>query len=379
VNRNGVILDGRHREDVNGIEVRKANGVSIENLTVRNFDRHGADGENGNAIWWNGGDGSGRVGLHGWLGRYLTAYDTGLTGGYGLFTSNASGGLWKHVYASGFDDSGLYLGACPDCHALVDHAVSERNALGYSGTNSGGHLIVQNSVFRDNAYGVSPNSLNNDDQPPPQNGACDSASNRSPTPTFRSTRIARCTVFRHNLVENNNNLTAPLSGGSAAPWGVGFELPGDYADLVRNNTIRGNTNFGILAFENPNPFPPTTNTIYFQISGNEFVGNRLSGNGKTPGGADIGLEGGVFGSRQSVNNCFTRNAFATSIPADIQGTWGCQHATTPNAGSALFGEILALLDQRTNAHPVPQPAPRRQPTMPRPCAGVPRNPLCRHG
>ena len=171
LNRNKVIVDGRHNTDVNGIEIFKANNVWIENLTVRNFDRETKDGENGNQIWWNGGDGSGLIGARGWYGQYLTAYDTGLTGGYGLFASNTVRGFLKHVYASGFADSGIYIGACPDCRALVDDALVERNALGYSGTNSGGRLIVQNSTFRNNAFGVAPNSLNNDDKPPPQDGS----------------------------------------------------------------------------------------------------------------------------------------------------------------------------------------------------------------
>src|SRR5690348_10218923 len=41
MNRNGVIIDGRHRTG-NGIVV-KANRVWIENLTVRNFDRASRD------------------------------------------------------------------------------------------------------------------------------------------------------------------------------------------------------------------------------------------------------------------------------------------------------------------------------------------------
>jgi hypothetical protein len=371
VDRNRVILDGRHVKNANGIEVQKADGVWIENLTVRNFDRKTKDGENGNEIWWNGGDGSGKIGLHGWWGTYLTAYDTGVTGGYGLFTSNAVNGYWKHVYASGFADSGLYIGACRDCRALVQDALSERNALGYSGTNSGGHLVVENSVFRNNAYGVAPNSLNNDDQPPPQDGACDSRKNRSATPTFATTKIKRCTIFRNNRITNNNNLTTPESGGSAAPWGVGVELPGDYADLFRNNVITGNKNFGALGFENPNPFPLMGDTIFFQLAGNAFVNNRFSGNG-----TDIGLEGGLFGTKQSINNCFAGNSFTTSIPANIEGTWGCQNATTPNGDGSLIGKILELLNQASSRHPVGQPRPPRQKTMPHPCRGVPRNPLC---
>ena len=382
LNRNKVIVDGRHNPDVNGIEIFKANNVWIENLTVRNFDRETKDGENGNQIWWNGGDGSGLIGARGWYGQYLTAYDTGLTGGYGLFASNTVRGFLKHVYASGFADSGIYIGACPDCRALVDDALVERNALGYSGTNSGGRLIVQNSTFRRNAFGVAPNSLNNDDKPPPQDGSCASARNPKPLPTFSSTRIARCSIFRRNLVENNNNLSAPESGGTDAPWGVGFEWPGNYADLVQNNVIRNNVNFGLLALENPNPFPPTANTIYFQVSGNKFANNTFRNNGTRAGGADIGLEGGIFGTMQSVNNCFTGNRFATSIPANIEGTWGCQNTTTPNGDRGLIGKILDLLNEATPGNPqtlrhaTGQPAPPPQPTMPRPCRGLRFTGLC---
>jgi hypothetical protein len=128
----------------------------------------------------------------------------------------------------------------------------------------------------------------------------------------------------------------------------------------------------VLAFENPNPFPATSNTIFFQVSGNAFVKNRLRGNG-----TDLALEGGLFGSKQSVNNCFSGNTFTTSIPANIEGTWGCQNATTPNGGPALLSEVLTLISQSSARHQRPQPAPKRQPTMPRPCRGVPRNPLCR--
>src|SRR2546421_10088033 len=52
--RNRVIVDGRHRKSVNGIEIFKANNVWVENLTVRNFDRNKRDGPNGNQIWSHG-------------------------------------------------------------------------------------------------------------------------------------------------------------------------------------------------------------------------------------------------------------------------------------------------------------------------------------
>jgi hypothetical protein len=261
---------------------------------------------------------------------------------------------------------------------VVNHATVVNSGLGYSGTNAGGHLLVENSTFRNNSFGIAPSSLTHDDPPPPQDGACNSGSNTSPLPSFATTNIQRCTSFRHNLVVDNGNLTAPADTTVAgAPWGVGIEWPGLYGDLVTGNTITGNPNFGILAFEAPNPYPPVPVTICCQLSGNRFDGNTLSGNGTRAGGADIGLEGGAFGSMQSINNCFTGNHFATSIPANIEGTWGCQNATTPNGGVApLLTRILTLIDESNARHAVGQPAPGPQPTMPKPCRGVPRNPLC---
>ena len=377
MNRNKVIIDGRHRVG-NGITVFSS-GVWIENLTVRNFDRRTReDAADGNEIWWEGAGPKGsRIGIHGWWGQYLTAYDTGLLGGYGEYTSHAVDGFFKHIYASGMNDSGVYVGGCRDCRALVQDAVMERNALGWSSTNAGGHLIVEDSIFSDNSIGVAPDSEPDDDLPPPQDGACNSASNRATLPTFNSTQIDRCTIFRDNVIEDNGNISTPANSDILnAPWGVGVILGGDYADLIEDNTIRDNPTFGVLVLERPDPFPPTSNTVYFQSAGNEISDNQITGNATEPGAFDIGLEGGVFGTQNSVNNCFSGNVFGTSSPADIEGTWGCQNATTPNGGAALFNEILTLVAQSGARHQRPQPAPRPQATMPRPCQSVPRNPLC---
>jgi hypothetical protein len=378
LDRNSTIIDGGHRKGANGIVVNKADGVWIENLTVRNFDRASRDDDTaGNQIWWNGGDESGKIGAHGWHGNYLTTYDDGLLGGYGLFVSNSVGGEWNSVYASGFNDSGLYVGACPDCQATVSHALAENNAVGFSGTNAGGRLVVQDSLFRDNGVGVVPNSLPND-EPPPQLGTCDSASNTTPTPTIASTDVARCTIFRRNRILDNGNLTTPANSTTAQiPWGIGLLLLGTYGDDVEGNVITGNPNFGLLAMENPVPFPPTPKTIYFQVSGNRVAGNTLGGAKY----ADLALEGGLFGSKQSVNNCFAGNRVAgKTLPADL-GPWACSNPTTPNSDSVttgqLFGTILQLSTEAQARRAQPQPVPPPQPTMPRPCLGPPgRSPLC---
>src|SRR5260370_811429 len=51
----------------NGILVWKADNSWVENMTVCNF-LNGA-GSAGNEIWWNGGDGTGVIGEHGYWGN----------------------------------------------------------------------------------------------------------------------------------------------------------------------------------------------------------------------------------------------------------------------------------------------------------------------
>ena len=80
---------------------------------------------------------------------------------------------------------------------------------------------------------------------------------------------------------------------------------------------------------------------------------------------------------QSTNNCFQGNQFKTSDPANIEGAWGCQNATTPNGDGGLISTVLTLLGESSSLrHAKGQPAPKKQPTMPAPCAGIPKNPLC---
>ncbi len=389
LDRNGVILDGQHKPlpgGSNGIEVRETSKVWIENLTARNFDRAEADGPGGNEIWWNGGENSGTVNAREWYGAYLTAYDDGLNGGYGIFTNNETIGSWYDIYASGFNDAGIYLGACQECRAHISDATMEYNAVGYSGSNSGGELTIEDSRFAHNTDGIVPNSENPGDGPPPQDGECNrkNLQHPNPTPHIASTAVARCTILRGNEITENDNLSAPGNPSTnAAPWGVGVLLPGDYADLLEGNTITNNPNNGVLGFEYPNPFPPTAQTIYFQLAGNKIANNTFTNNGYTKASyaGDVTLQGGIFssGKSQSTNNCVSGNSFtAATYPANIEETWGCQNTTTPNPNNG-FGAIEYLIQLQAESEAresVGQPVPGPQSTMPSPCDGVPKTTLC---
>ncbi len=401
MDRNSVVLDGKGEAapgGSNGIEVLKTNNVSIENMTARNYDRPTPDGPEGNGFYWDGGENSNREGAHGWIGKYLTAYDTTLNGGYGIFTQNEKEGEWENIYASGYNDSGIYIGACWECKARVSKATIEYNAVGYSGSNSGGRLVIEKSTFRHNSAGIVPNGENPGDGPPPQNGKCDAHKPHSPYVKFTTTNIARCTIFKENLVTENNDLEVPANPSTEhAPWGVGVELPGDAADLIENNVITKNVNNGVLGFEYPNPYPPEegctqeleekglcTRTIFFQLTGNKIADNVFEENG-TSGkefASDITLQGGIYPYHQhmSTMNCVTGNSLtAGTFPVNIEGTWGCQNNTTPppNNGLAAIGYVVILSEESALLRkPVGQPAPPSQETMPNPCENVPSNPLC---
>lgn len=357
LNRNRVVVDGGHRVG-NGITV-EADGVSIENLTARNFDRRSRnDDSTGTQVLWRG--------VRGWRGRYLTAYDDGLLGGYGLWASGAVEGSLDHVYASGFDDSGLYVGACRNCRARVEDALAEHNLVGLAATNASGHFVVEHSVFRENAVGASFNSSQSD-PPPPQLGTCDAGANRSPAPSLGTTRLARCTIFRDNRVIDNNALDVPSNTASVRPGaGIGIDLLGSYGDLIAGNRIAGNRNVGVLGLQLPLAGP-----VRFALAGNRISGNRISGSRLA-----IALAGGG----RSLDNCVQGNRGRPTEPKDLR-PYSCAHASTlalPARSSRRVRGLVHRLQTRLAAQTRRrQPAPPPQPSMPDPCRGAPPNPLCR--
>ena len=204
-------------------------------------------------------------------------------GTYGIFTSNSRGpGVIDHSYASNMNDASYYIGACPDCNQVLTHAHAEGSALGYSGTNSGGHLVIENSEWDLNNTGIVTNSQNNDDAPSPQVGLCPGSATQS------------CTIFRNNFIHDNNNPNVPMAGSASfGPPGTGMVVSGGRFDTVTQNRITDNGAWGILLApfpdDTPNPLDTpshcqggTLNFVvacYYDDWGNEVSDNSLSGNG----------------------------------------------------------------------------------------------------
>jgi hypothetical protein len=401
----------------NGIEIYKADGVSVENLLVCNF-LSGSGGGDGNEVWWNGGDGSGHIGLGPLHGGYLTAsssYNYGTDpanhgsssvpmGKYGIFTSNEGGpGTIEHTYSSNMGDSAYYIGACHDCNLTLSYGHAENSALGFSGTNAGGRLVLQNSEWDQNKAGLAPNTLNNDDWPSPANGACPSDPTKS------------CSIIRNNYVHDNNNQNAPSFGiAGAAPPGTGILMSGIRNFTVTGNRIVNNNSWGLVINDFPDTSqPPSFVTTpcaggtdlstpaqplcYYNAFGNEVKNNTFTNNGSyaNPGNADIAVAAVVHNPGNCIHDNTDTSGTLSSDPPMVQtlmGTCGLPNGnvgpsflqlvcTTP--GAVSIGPITPACNNVPVVANYPQPTgvvilpiPLDQPSMEEPCEDVPANPWC---
>ncbi|SRR5579871_2203717 len=388
----------------NGIVVSKTNNVSIENLTVCNFLN--GSGDAGNAIWWNGGADSGAIGLTGYAGRYLTATSTffgseSTAAQYGIFSSNAAGaGVWDQLYASNFNDSGMYVGAClQQCAMTISNAHMEYNALGYSGTNSGGAILIQNSEFDNNQDGFDTNTQIGGDPPAPQNGSCPGGA------TSPLTHTTSCWVFMHNNVHDNNNADVPKAGSaSAGPTGTGMTISGGENDTVIDNRFANNGAWGVLFVPYPDSDNPSLGQTCASTGGHQLAGfgcvydpagdallnNTFDHNGffGNPTNGDFGQ---IVINAGKAQNCFSGNVAPDgSTPANLeqaQATCGPAMAAANTGGSLLtqvlcdtgFGSCPAGAHYPKATGVVMHPLPSGLPSLPNPCEGVPANPWCSKG
>jgi hypothetical protein len=427
MNRNTVIVDGtkpgsaacsrklsaqnfgpsssKGPQGVNGMMVWKADDVSIENLTVCNFLGGSAgEGVTGNEIWWNGGANGDTVGGWGFYGSYLNATSTFFHGDktaaqYGIFSSNWSGGTWNNSYASNFSDSAYYIGACQQiCDQTVDHAWAQYSSLGYSGSNSGGQLVVENSQFDQNKDGFDTNSQNGNN-PAPQNGACP-GNGISPI-----THTHSCWVFMDNYVHDNNDPNVPrVSFAAFAPTGAGMTISGGRNDTIMHNRFANNGAWGVSMQPFPDSGPPCTGGTLnspllgpggclFDEYGNALIDNTFSHDG----GFGNRTNGDFVQGNTEAHppNCFSGNvdtsgALSPGAAALEQAYPACTGAVvTPNLNVTFFDEFVCdsgIVVRGFGCQPgdhyprrtrvVMHALPRNLASMPNPCAGVPINPWC---
>jgi plastocyanin len=309
--RNKVIIDGEFQRP-NGIKILEADGVAIENMTVRNATLNG--------LFWTGVDG--------YRASWITAYNNK---DYGIYAFGSVDGVIEHSYASGSPDSGIYIGQCQPCNAVIDNVISENNALGYSGTNSGGDLFIVNSVWRNNMSGLVPNTLDSELLPP-----------------------QRGTTIAGNLIVNNGNLKAPAHPLEYPTFGEGVLIIGGHNNLVEKNLIVDHPNHGVM-------IAAIIDENLWTATGNRIAGNTIARSGR----ADIAL-----GGPAATGNCFADNNYRTTIPPGLEYLQSCEGPRLPFGWdlSALWGTLAMFSEVVAGSYPhnavEGQPVPPSQPVMP---------------
>lgn len=277
LDRNGVVLDGELTRQ-NGV-IATGERIAIENLTVQNFLQNGVlvtgvTDENGAGIA-RGPDGylpeAAPAPIPGYLVQYVTALNNGL---YGIYAFNRTDGVIRENLASGSSDSGIYVGQCESCAALIERNVLVSNAVGLEFANASNVSVVGNRIVS-NRIGITVLS-NYLEAHGPSVGV---------------------SIVGNVISENNDPVTPEQASGA---FGTGVGLSGTSSALVQNNRIEGNSAVGVWV-----------------VSSEDFapIDNRVSGNTLASNTNDV-----VFApSTQALGsgNCFMVAEGAVTIPAGL--------------------------------------------------------------
>ncbi len=304
--RNGVVLDGNGRL-IDGIRVT-ADQVSIENLTIRNYAVNGL-------IFAApyGGDGP-QEGPVGWRASYVTAYANGL---YGLYAFGTGPGRFDNNHASGHPDSGIYVGQCHDCGAVVTDNVAERNAIGYENTNASG-VIVAGNVFRANRVGMTIASGAQEALAPQDGGQ----------------------IVANLVVDNDEAQTPETEGG----FGVGIALAGGQGNVVERNVVSGHPGAGIVLIDQDR----------YRAERNRIIDNSLSDNA-----TDLVVAAESGGVPEVTGSCFARNNPTASSPPGLEALLPCDAPA-----QALTANPLVQAEAPPGVPPAEVAEPADQPQMP---------------
>ena len=284
--RNGVIIDGELTR-ANGV-VATGERVTVENLTVRDHLQNGilitgATDENGAGVA-RGPDGylpeDVPPPVPGYLVQQVTSTNNGL---YGIYAFNRTEGVIRDNLASGGSDSGIYVGQCAQCNAVVQDNVITFNASGIELANASAVVVTGNRIVR-NRIGVS--VLSN---------------------YLEAHGPSRGVQIVGNLIADNNETATPVQAGGA--FGVGVGLGGTTDAEVRANSIIGNKAVG-LWITSSDDFAP--------------VGSRVQGNAWNGNALDIAMAASEVAPGE--DNCFT---LTTGVRTSPEGLEGCANASAP--------------------------------------------------
>lgn len=319
LDRNEVIIDGEF-DRYNGINIT-ADGTVVENLTVRNCNANGA-------YWTNG--------VQGYRGSYLTAYNNKK---YGIYSFSSQHGRFEHCYASGHDDAGFYIGESQPANAVISDCVSEYNAMGYSGTNAGGDLVIRDSVWRNNMAGLVPNTLDS------QAGAPQG-------------HVQGGIRIENNEIHDNNNMNAPAYALGYPIAGNGISVIGGTQNDIVDNEIYNQAKYGVTVM-------PMYDKSFYRPVRNAVMRNTVEGSGR----ADLALGAPASG------NVFAENDFGKSRPMAVEmrpGSFGDLWVTVQMLKDLLQADMVGSYHSGETQN---QPVPEDQPGMTDPGNEPPKTPV----
>ena len=305
--RNTVVFDGggiRH----NALEI-EADEVTLENLSAHDYLENG--------FYWEG--------VVGFAGRYLTVWNVGL---YGIYAIQSRSGVIEQSLVSGAADAAFYIGECQPCDTVIRGVTARLSAVGYSGTNAGGNLTVEDSLFELNEVGILPNSYDVGLEPPPQRGA----------------------TFRHNVVRGSGSAATPRDSPLGGFRGIGIGIIGGVGNLVEGNEVSGSARYGIAIT------PAIDRDARWVPSDNRITGNRVSGSGV----ADLALAAG-----SGSGNCFDGNTATVLDPANVAATCSGQADGSGDVAATIAQPPPRLLEGLPSAPAfASMPAPGEQTSQP---------------
>ena len=208
--RNSVFIDGLHSATT-GVTIR-ADGVAIENLTVRNYLR--------DAIVVDGSLQT--TPINRFRAFHVTTSNTGSNGISLVNTTNAS---IEQGWLSGHGAAGVSVADCSNCATLVTATLSEFSARGFSVVGAAGGVSIYSSTSRNNRVGIVV-----------EDGV---------------DLLTTDTLVAANLVLNNGFTSSPNNDPFwDTSFGIGIHVGGTLGTQVIANRVSGNTRAGIVLSRN---------------------------------------------------------------------------------------------------------------------------------
>jgi hypothetical protein len=303
--RNRVVFDGGDRGS-NAITVA-ADGVTVENLTIHSFP--------GNGLLFNH--------VTGYAAFDVTVWNVGA---YGIYAVGSRRGVVARSLVSGAGDAAFYVGECHPCEATLRDDTAMLSGLGYSGTNAGGSLVIEDSLFDRNGTGILPNSFDDEANPPQRDAS-----------------------FTGNRVVGSGSVPTPATDPVDGLTGIGIGIAGGRRNAVHDNVVTGSARYGIAVFATIQP-----DGGRWSPAGNQVTANRVLESGL----ADLALAAGA-----APGNCFTGNAAATTAPAGLGHTHGCG-GPVPASGDEDVSRALEVTTSEAYARSGPHPSYTEMPRPP---------------